>query len=43
MKNEGAKFSGFAIMQVDALASLLNFTYNIIEPPDGQCGCVGPA
>ena len=42
MKNEGDKFSGFEIMKVDALASLLNFTYSIIEPPDGQWGRVGP-
>ena len=42
MKNGGNKFSGFEIMQVDSLASLLNFTYSIIEPPDGQWGRVGP-
>ena len=42
MKNGGNRFSGFEILQVDALASLLNFTYSIIEPPDGQRGRVGP-
>ena len=38
MKNKEEKFSGYEIMQVDALATLLNFTYNIIEPPDGEWG-----
>ena len=42
MKNKEEKFSGYEIMQVNALASLLNFTYDIIEPPDGEWGRITP-
>ena len=38
MKNKEGKFFGYEIKQVDALATLLNFSYNIIEPPDGEWG-----
>ena len=43
MKNKEEKFSGYEIMQVDALATLLNFTYDIIEPPDGEWGRITSA
>lgn len=42
MKNKEGNFSGSEIMQVDALATLFNFTYDIIEPPDGEWGRMTP-
>ena len=35
MKN-GDKYSGYEILQLEAMGSMLNFTYKTIEPPDGQ-------
>ena len=37
MKN-GDKYSGSEILQLSAMGSMLNFTYQTIEPPDGQWG-----
>ena len=41
MKN-GDKYSGYEILQLEAMGSMLNFTYQTIEPPDGQWGTAGP-
>ena len=41
MKSEKDIFSGYEILQLRALGSLLNFTYETVEPPDGQRGKAG--
>ena len=38
MKNKGNSFSGYEMYQLDAMASHLNFNYNIIEPSDSPLG-----
>ena len=38
MKNEENVFSGYEILQLGAIGMFLNFTYETVEPPDGQWG-----
>ena len=41
IKNQENIFSGYEILQLGALGDFLNFTYQTIEPPDGQWGKAG--
>ena len=38
MRSSTGRYSGYELLQLETLADLLNFTYRLVEPEDGEWG-----